>query len=130
VSQRIGRFEAARSGTIFLDEIGDMSPPLQAKLLRITQEGTFNRVGSGVVLHTDARIIAATNRVLEEEVKNGRFREDLFYRLNVVEINIPPLRERPKTSSHWLRVLSLNSPRQSAVHRCGRDLSHGLRVAG
>jgi DNA-binding NtrC family response regulator len=94
VAQRIGRFEEADRGTIFLDEIADMSPPLQAKLLRVTQEGRFNRVGSNKELQTNARILAATNRHLEEEVKNGRFREDLFYRLNVVELNIPPLRER------------------------------------
>jgi DNA-binding NtrC family response regulator len=96
VAQRIGRFELANRGTIFLDEIADMSPMLQAKLLRITQEGRFNRVGSNTVLQTDARILAATNRQLEEEVKAGRFREDLFYRLNVVELNVPPLRERPE----------------------------------
>jgi DNA-binding NtrC family response regulator len=96
VAQRIGRFELANRGTIFLDEIADMSPPLQAKLLRVTQEGRFNRVGSNTVLQTDARILAATNRHLDEEVKAGRFREDLFYRLNVVELNVPPLRERPE----------------------------------
>jgi DNA-binding NtrC family response regulator len=94
VAQRRGRFEAAEGGTIFLDEIADMSPPLQAKLLRITQEGRFNRIGSNKELHSNARILAATNRILEEEVKQGRFREDLFYRLNVVELHIPPLRER------------------------------------
>jgi len=94
VAQRKGRFEAAQSGTIFLDEIADMSPPLQAKLLRVTQEGRFNRIGSNIELRSDARILAATNRNLEEEVKQGRFREDLFYRLNVVELHIPPLRER------------------------------------
>jgi len=71
-----------------------MSPPLQAKLLRVTQEGRFNRVGSNREIQTNARILAATNRNLEEEVKAGRFREDLFYRLNVVELNVPPLRER------------------------------------
>ncbi|HYV27448.1 MAG TPA: sigma-54 dependent transcriptional regulator, partial [Candidatus Eisenbacteria bacterium] len=96
VAQRIGRFEVANGGTIFLDEIADMSPPLQAKLLRVTQEGRFNRIGSNSELQTNARIIAATNRNLEEEVQAGRFREDLFYRLNVVELNIPPLRERPE----------------------------------
>jgi DNA-binding NtrC family response regulator len=96
VAQRIGRFQQADGGTIFLDEVADMSPPLQAKLLRVTQEGRFNRVGSNVELHTNARILAATNRNLDEEVKTGRFREDLFYRLNVVELNIPPLRERPE----------------------------------
>ncbi|MGA2657829.1 MAG: sigma-54 dependent transcriptional regulator [Verrucomicrobiota bacterium] len=94
LKQKPGRFEAANGGTIFLDEIADMSPPLQAKLLRVTQEGRFNRVGSNHEIQTNARILAATNRQLDEEVKAGRFREDLFYRLNVVEINIPPLRER------------------------------------
>jgi DNA-binding NtrC family response regulator len=92
--QRIGRFEEANEGTIFLDEIGDMSPPLQAKLLRVTQDGRFTRVGSNKELQTNARILAATNRVLEDQVKAGLFREDLFWRLNVVELNIPPLRER------------------------------------
>jgi DNA-binding NtrC family response regulator len=96
IAQRIGRFEVADGGTIFLDEIADMSPPLQAKLLRVTQQGRFARVGSNKELQTNARILAATNRNLEEEVKNGRFREDLFYRLNVVELNIAPLRERKK----------------------------------
>jgi DNA-binding NtrC family response regulator len=95
-AQRIGRFEMANGGTIFLDEIADMSPHLQAKLLRVTQDGLFNRVGSNRELHTNARILAATNRLLEEEVKAGRFREDLFYRLNVVELHLPPLRERPE----------------------------------
>src|SRR5438876_6722291 len=94
VALRIGRFEIANGGTIFLDEIADMSPPLQAKLLRVTQEGRFNRVGSNREIQTNARILAATNRNLEDEVKAGRFREDLFYRLNVVELNVPPLRER------------------------------------
>ena len=92
-AQRIGRFEMANNGTIFLDEIGDMSPNLQAKLLRVTQDGRFQRIGSNAEIRTNARILAATNRNLDEEVKAGRFREDLFYRLNVVELNIPPLRE-------------------------------------
>jgi DNA-binding NtrC family response regulator len=96
VAQRIGRFEQANGGTIFLDEVADMSPALQAKLLRVTQDGLFTRVGSNKELHTNARILAATNHNLEEGVKTGRFREDLFYRLNVVELNIPPLRERPE----------------------------------
>jgi DNA-binding NtrC family response regulator len=93
-AQRIGRFEEANDGTIFLDEIAEMSPQLQAKLLRVTQNGTFQRVGSNREIRTNARILAASNKNLEDEVKNGRFREDLFYRLNVVELNIPPLRER------------------------------------
>jgi DNA-binding NtrC family response regulator len=96
VAQRVGRFEEARNGTIFLDEVADMSPPLQAKLLRVTQDGRFSRVGSNRELHTNARILAATNRQLDQEVAAGRFREDLFYRLNVVELNLPALRERPE----------------------------------
>jgi DNA-binding NtrC family response regulator len=93
-AQRIGRFEEADGGTIFLDEIAEMSPSLQAKLLRVIQDGKFQRIGSNREIHTDARLLAATNRNLEDEVKAGRFREDLFYRLNVVELNLPPLRDR------------------------------------
>jgi DNA-binding NtrC family response regulator len=96
VQQRIGRFEEANGGTIFLDEIGELPPPLQAKLLRIINDGTFRRIGAGGDLRTDARVIAATNRDLEAQIAAGRFREDLFYRLNVMEIHIPPLRERPE----------------------------------
>ena len=95
-SHRTGRFETAHGGTIFLDEVSEMSAPLQAKLLRVTQDGRFQRVGSNAEIQTNARILAATNRNLEEEVSRGRFREDLFYRLNVVELNVPPLRERPE----------------------------------
>ena len=97
-SQRIGRFELANRGTIFLDEISEMSPKLQAKLLRVTQGGRVQRIGSNAEIETNARIIAATNRNLEDEVKHGRFREDLFYRLNVIELNLPPLRERDRKS--------------------------------
>ncbi|MGH7978059.1 MAG: sigma-54-dependent transcriptional regulator [Limisphaerales bacterium] len=93
-AQRIGRFEKASDGTIFLDEIAEMSPTVQAKLLRVTQDGRFQRIGSNTEIQTSARILAASNRNLEDEVKAGRFREDLFYRLNVVELSIPPLRER------------------------------------
>ncbi len=92
--QRIGRFEEADGGTILLDEIAEMSQVLQAKLLRITQDGSYQRVGSNQVRHTNTRILAATNRNLEKEVEEGKFREDLFFRLNVMEIYIPPLRER------------------------------------
>ena len=100
--QRIGRFEEANGGVILLDEIGEMSPALQAKLLRVTQNGTFQRVGSNAVRQTDARVIASTNRNLEKDVEDGRFREDLFFRLNVVEIYVPPLRERAaRTSCPW-----------------------------
>jgi len=93
-AQRIGRFEEADGGTIFLDEIAEMSPALQAKLLRVMQDGRFQRIGSNREIHTNARILAASNRNLEDEVKSGRFREDLYYRLNVVELDVPPLRER------------------------------------
>ena len=93
-AQRLGRFEQANAGTILLDEIAEMSPALQAKLLRVTQDGCFQRIGSNREIQTNARILAASNRVLDDEVKAGRFREDLFYRLNVVELNVPPLRER------------------------------------
>jgi len=93
-AMRIGRFEEADGGTIFLDEIAEMTPPLQAKILRVTQDGKFQRIGSNREIRTNARILAASNRDLEAEVKAGRFREDLFYRLNVVELNLSPLRER------------------------------------
>ena len=93
--QRVGRFEQAEGGTILLDEIAEMTPMLQAKLLRITQDGAYQRVGSNAERRTDVRILAATNRNLDTEVQQGRFREDLFFRLNVMEIYVPPLRERP-----------------------------------
>jgi len=91
---RKGRFELANGGTLFLDEIGDITPSLQVKLLRILQEQEFERVGGTKTIKTDVRLVAATNRNLEEMVKKGEFREDLFYRLNVIPINLPPLRER------------------------------------
>jgi len=93
-ARRIGKFEQAQDGTIFLDEIGDMSLNLQAKLLRILQEKTFSRVGGNETIVSNARVLAATNRNLEKLVETGEFREDLFYRLNVVTIWLPPLRER------------------------------------
>jgi DNA-binding NtrC family response regulator len=92
---RIGRFELAGGGSIFLDEISEMSPNLQVKLLRVIQEREFERVGGVRSIKADVRIIAATNKNLDEEVSQGRFREDLYYRLNVIPIHIPPLRERP-----------------------------------
>ena len=92
--QRIGKFEQCNGGTIFLDEIGDMTPATQTKILRVLQSGTFERVGGNTPLKVDVRIIAATNKPLEEAVAARQFREDLFYRLNVVRIHIPPLRER------------------------------------
>ncbi len=94
--QKRGLFETADGGTVFLDEIGEMVPALQAKLLRFLEERTFRRVGGSADIHVDVRVIAATNRKLEEEVRQRRFREDLYYRLNVVPIALPPLRERAK----------------------------------
>ncbi|MEP2774358.1 MAG: sigma-54 dependent transcriptional regulator [Luteolibacter sp.] len=96
IAKREGRFEQADGGTLFLDEIGDMPLSIQVKLLRVLQDGTFSRVGSNDTLKTDVRIVAATHKNLAQEVTAGRFREDLFYRLNVVELRIPPLRERPE----------------------------------
>ena len=92
--QRIGRFEQADGGTLFLDEIGDMSPSTQAKILRVLQEHEFERLGGTRTLRVDVRLIAATNRDLPSMVQAGQFREDLYYRLNVVSIEMPPLRER------------------------------------
>ena len=94
VSQKKGRFELANGGTIFLDEIGEIDANTQVKILRVLQEREFERVGGTQTIHTDVRVVAATNRNLEEEVKKGNFREDLYYRLNVVHIEVPPLRER------------------------------------
>ncbi len=93
-SRRIGRFEVAHKGTIFLDEIGEVGSMTQAKLLRVVQEKEFERVGSSTSIKVDARIIAATNKDLKQEVRENRFREDLFYRLNVFHIDVPPLRKR------------------------------------
>ena len=108
VNQKIGKFEAAAGGTIFLDEIGELPLALQPKLLRVLQERTFERVGGTASLHADARVIAATNRPLEEDVANKSFRADLFYRLNGFTIHLPPLRDRRSDllslAEHFLRV--------------------------
>ncbi|MCX5823868.1 MAG: sigma-54 dependent transcriptional regulator [Deltaproteobacteria bacterium] len=106
-ARRIGRFEEADGGTLFLDEIGELSPQVQVKLLRFLQEHEFQRLGGNQTLRTDVRVISATNRDLEQRVKEGAFREDLFYRLNVVLMSIPPLRERkediPILIDHFLK---------------------------
>jgi DNA-binding NtrC family response regulator len=107
VSRRDGRFQMAHGGTLFLDEIGEISASVQVKLLRFLQEHEFERVGGTQTIKVDVRVIAATNRNLDEEVKRGRFREDLFYRLNVVSIQMPALRERPSDvpllANHFLQ---------------------------
>src|SRR5687767_11118292 len=96
VKRKLGRFELADRGTLFLDEIGEISPSIQTKLLRVLQERTFERVGGEETLKVDVRVVTATNRDLKTEVEKGRFREDLFYRLHVVPLLLPPLRERPE----------------------------------
>src|SRR5205085_9204640 len=110
VRKQTGKFVAADSGTIFLDEIGDMSLRTQAKVLRVLQEGEVEPVGSAMVIKVDVRVIAATNKDLVEEIRAGRFREDLFYRLNVIPIRTPPLRERrddiPVLAQHFAALFS------------------------
>jgi transcriptional regulator with PAS, ATPase and Fis domain len=104
---RIGRFEMANGGTIFLDEIGEMSPALQVKLLRVLQEKKFERVGGTKTIHVDVRIIAATNKNLTTAINKGKFREDLYYRLNVIPMKVPPLKQRksdiPLLIDHFLK---------------------------
>ncbi len=118
-ASRVGRFEMAHNGTLFLDEIGEMSPHLQAKLLRVLQERSFTPVGGNKTVDVDVRVIAATNTNLEAEVGEGRFRSDLFFRLNVIPIRIPPLRERtediPLLSRHF-------------IEKCNKD--KGRRIEG
>jgi two-component system, NtrC family, nitrogen regulation response regulator NtrX len=110
VADRAGKFELADGGTLFLDEVGDMSLSAQAKVLRALQEGVISRVGSGKPLQVDVRVVAATNKSLEQEIAAGRFREDLLYRLNVVPIEVPPLRARrgdiPQLVRHFSEQLS------------------------
>jgi two-component system nitrogen regulation response regulator NtrX len=110
-ADRAGKFELADGGTLFLDEIGDMSLAAQAKVLRVLQEGVLNRIGAVKSVQVDVRVLAATNKNLEEELEEGRFREDLFYRLNVVPISVPALRERlediPALVEHFLATLSV-----------------------
>mgnify|MGYP003417745617 FL=1 len=119
VESRKGRFEQAHGGTLFLDEIGEVSAPFQAKLLRILQEGEFERVGGSKTIKVDVRIIAATHRDLETAVDMGDFREDLFYRLNVMPIFLPPLRERiediPEIARHLLTKIGNDQKRKLSL---------------
>jgi len=105
LKRKPGRFELANGGTIFLDEIGDLPPSTQAKILRVIQERQFERIGGTATLTVDVRIIAATNKDLQEEVKAGRFRENLYYRLNVIPITLPPLRERKEDIPNLIEFL-------------------------
>lgn len=119
VKQRIGRFEQADGGTLFLDEIGDMSLPAQAKVLRALQENTITRVGGEKEIKVDVRVLAATNKNLAEEIKAGRFREDLYHRLSVIIINVPSLNDRaddiPALADYFLQIVAqeLNAPKKS-----------------
>jgi two-component system response regulator PilR (NtrC family) len=116
-ANKMGLFEIADGGTLFLDEIGEMPLPLQVKVLRAIQQRTFKRVGGTSDIRVDVRIVCATNRILEEDVRLGRFREDLFYRLNVIEIHLPPLRERPEDIPELVRFF---------VHRYAEQLGRAV----
>jgi two-component system response regulator AtoC len=123
VAAKEGKFEVTQDGTLFLDELGEMPASLQAKLLRVLQEGTFERVGGTKTLDTNARIVAATNRNLENMIQEGSFREDLFYRLNVVHIHLPPLRERmedlPLLTEHLLN--KINSRQDTEIKHLAKE---------
>jgi transcriptional regulator with GAF, ATPase, and Fis domain len=129
--QKPGRFELAAGGTLFLDEVAEMAPPVQAKLLRVLQEREFQRIGGTATLRTDARVIAATNRDLEQAMASGRLREDLFYRLNVFTVHLPPLRERGEDvlllADHFVRTLGFGMGKgEAGLSRDAREvlLSH------
>jgi two-component system nitrogen regulation response regulator GlnG len=134
-ANRVGRFEQAAGGTLFLDEIGDMPPELQSKLLRVLSEGEYYRIGASNPIKSNARIIAATHQNLEQRVKNGGFREDLFHRLNVVRINIPPIRERPEDIplliSHFLNSSAIElETKQKQLHKDALDYLCALNWPG
>ena len=120
-----GKFDAAHEGTLFLDEIGDMSLKAQSKTLRILQEQKFERVGGTRTIHVDVRVIAATNKNLEAEIEKGTFRDDLYFRLNVIPIRVPPLRERaddiPELAEEFLREFSLSIAMEPKIFSCRKS---------
>jgi DNA-binding NtrC family response regulator len=124
LTQRRGRFEAADGGTLFLDEVGDLPLGLQAKLLRVLSDRTFERLGSNTPLTVDVRLVCATHQNLEQMVKNGEFREDLYYRLNVIQLHLPPLRER----SGGIIMLAYHLLQQ-ICHEFGRNVTRFSRMA-
>jgi transcriptional regulator with GAF, ATPase, and Fis domain len=128
VRERTGRFELADGGTLFLDEVGDLSPEIQAKLLRVLQDGEFERLGSSMTRSADVRVIAATSKDLKQAVGEGSFRADLFYRLSVVPIEIPPLRERrediPELVSHFIKKARVRG--WAAIERIPAETMEGL----
>ncbi len=132
IADRTGKFEQANGGTLFLDEIGDMSPSAQAKVLRVLEDGVVNRIGSSKTISVDVRVIAATNKNLEAEIAEGHFREDLYYRLNVVPVVVPPLRDRrediPLLVHHFAGILSEGEgmpPRTFSLDAVGRLAAFG-----
>ncbi|MEN6440442.1 MAG: sigma-54 dependent transcriptional regulator [Syntrophobacter sp.] len=129
VRDKKGMVEEANGGTLFLDEIGDLSPAMQVKLLRLLQEGEYKVVGANTIRKADIRFIAATNQNLAEKIKDGRFREDLFYRLNVINIQLPPLRDRrddiPLLASHFLA--KYNAQYEKSVKRISAETMQGLQ---
>jgi two-component system response regulator HydG len=127
VSRKEGRIERAHGGTLFLDEIGELSPTVQVKLLRVLQEGEIERLGGHTPIRVDARVVAATNKDLQEQVEKGQFREDLFYRLNVITVQLPPLRARredvPLLAGHFLRIYAeRNKKPVSGMSRAALDV--------
>jgi len=139
IMTRQGLFEMAHGGTLFLDELGELSLDLQPKLLRALEQREIRRVGSSKAIKVDVRVIAATNRTLEEEVRAGRFRQDLFYRLSVVRVVLPPLRERPEDIpllvEHFLGTLPFNrqpdgTMKMQGIEQEAQDLLAGYRWAG